>query len=58
VPPGDPIGLAQAIRELLGDEAKRRAMSEAARPSIERFRWERVAGEMLSMHLSLVGRKT
>jgi len=38
VPPGDPLALAAGLRDLLGDEAQRRALGEAARIRVlERF---------------------
>jgi glycogen synthase len=44
VPPANPPALAAAVRELLGDEARRRAMGQAGRRRVEeRFSWASVA---------------
>lgn len=43
IPPGDPAAIADAVRALLQDPARRAASSAAARASANRFRWERVA---------------
>lgn len=46
VPPGNAETLANAIRQLLGDEAVWQKMSEVAPGSIDRFRWEAVGADM------------
>lgn len=43
VPPGDAPALAAAVARLLDDPAARAALSQGARRSAERFRWETVA---------------
>lgn len=46
VPPRDPDAIAAALRDLLGDEARRRAWGRAGRAHVERrFSWERVAAQ-------------
>lgn len=45
VPPSDPDALAASIDGLLRDPAARAALSESARASAERFRWDRVAAD-------------
>lgn len=45
---GDPVALARAAEELLGDRALRERLGDSARRSAERFRWDRIAGDHLS----------
>lgn len=47
VPPGDPAALAAAVASLLDDPAARATLTESARRSAERFRWERIAAQHL-----------
>ena len=48
VPPGDPAALARAVVTLLEAPEARRALSESARLSAERFRWSNVAADHLA----------
>ncbi len=58
VPPGDTEALAAAIRTLLEDPARCRAMGEAgARRARERFSWERTAEETIALYEQVLGRK-
>jgi glycosyltransferase involved in cell wall biosynthesis len=57
VPPGDPIALARAVRDLLADPARRRAMGDAARATArERFDVERSAGALDAFYRGLLAR--
>jgi teichuronic acid biosynthesis glycosyltransferase TuaC len=41
VPPGDPAALAEELRALLGDPARRRELGAEARATVQRaFTWE------------------
>ncbi len=56
VPPGDAEGLATAIRSLLGDSERCRAMGEAGVRHIrQRFSWERTAEETLALYEEVLG---
>jgi phosphatidyl-myo-inositol alpha-mannosyltransferase len=46
VPAGDPLALAEALRRLALDPARRRQMARAARERAERFAWPHVAAEV------------
>jgi glycosyltransferase involved in cell wall biosynthesis len=46
VPPGDPVALGAAVRQLVDDPAARRRMGEAARARAERYRVEKVVDEL------------
>jgi glycosyltransferase involved in cell wall biosynthesis len=47
VPPGDPVALAGALREVLADPALRRSMGERNRAEVEqRFAWSRVGDRL------------
>ena len=51
VPPEDPPALAAALREMLSDSDRRRAMGQAGRQWVrERFHWERVAGRVMEAY--------
>ncbi len=50
VPPGDPLALAEALRSLAIDPARRAAMATAARERAERFAWPRVAAEVIEAY--------
>ncbi|HEV3318659.1 MAG TPA: lysylphosphatidylglycerol synthase domain-containing protein [Solirubrobacteraceae bacterium] len=50
VPAGDPLALAQALRRLALEPARRARMSLAARERAERFAWPHVAGEVLDCY--------
>jgi teichuronic acid biosynthesis glycosyltransferase TuaC len=51
VPAGDPSALAQCLRPLLGDRERRRALSIAARTTVEReFTWERCGRRTLDAY--------
>jgi glycosyltransferase involved in cell wall biosynthesis len=50
VPPGDPVALAGAVRELAGDEEKRARLGEAGRELVAaRHTWERRAHRILAL---------
>ena len=53
VDPGDPDAIADAIRELLSDEPRRRRMGEAALRSAERYCWEREVPRLLQAYEQL-----
>lgn len=55
VPPGDAPALAGAVARLLDDPAGRAALSESARRSAERFRWETVARHHLEFLHRIAG---
>jgi phosphatidyl-myo-inositol alpha-mannosyltransferase len=50
VPPGDALALAEALRSLALDPARRAAMAAAARERAERFSWTHVAEEVLDCY--------
>jgi phosphatidylinositol alpha-mannosyltransferase len=50
VAPGDPLALAEALRELALDAPIRARMALAARERAERFAWPRVAAEVLDCY--------
>jgi phosphatidylinositol alpha-mannosyltransferase len=50
VPPGDALALAEALRALALDPARRSAMALAARERAERFSWAHVAEEVLDVY--------
>lgn len=57
VPPGDPVALGHALRDLVQDPARRLAMGEQARArAIKRFAWPRIATDTLSVYEQYVGR--
>jgi phosphatidyl-myo-inositol alpha-mannosyltransferase len=45
-PPGDALALAESLRQLALDPARRRAMADAARVRAERFAWPHIAAEV------------
>jgi glycosyltransferase involved in cell wall biosynthesis len=54
VPPGDPVALAGALNELLGDSVERRRLGEAAvRAAAGPYSWDRIAGRTLDLYRSL-----
>lgn len=56
VPPRDPEELARALRSLLEDPARRRALGEAGlRRARSRYGWPRVAGQTLEVYQGLLG---
>jgi phosphatidyl-myo-inositol alpha-mannosyltransferase len=50
VPRGDATELAEALRDLWLEPARRAAMAAAARERAQRFAWPRVAGEVLEVY--------
>jgi phosphatidyl-myo-inositol alpha-mannosyltransferase len=50
VPPGDALALAEALRTLALDPARRLAMATAARERAERFSWAHVAAEVADVY--------
>ncbi len=54
VPPQDPVALAEAIRDVLADEGRRRAMGRAARARVEmEFTQEKLVDRVMSVYESL-----
>ena len=54
VPPGDPKALAEAVVELLADEAKRESLGGAARAiAVERYSWDTIAQRLGEIYESL-----
>ena len=53
VPAGDVDGLAAALAALMGDDARRRAMGEAAAAAAERFRSPAIAAAWLDLYAGL-----
>jgi glycosyltransferase involved in cell wall biosynthesis len=53
VPRGDPGALATALRAVLSDARKARAMTAAGRRRAEQFSWERTARRVWSVHVEL-----
>lgn len=52
VPPRDPAALADALQRLLGDDARRRRMRDAAVRRSHRYGWDRIAAETLEVALA------
>src|SRR5207244_13522442 len=50
LPAGDPVALAEAMRALALDPARRARMAAAARERAERFAWPHVAAEVLDCY--------
>jgi phosphatidylinositol alpha-mannosyltransferase len=50
VPPGDPQALAESLRDLWEEPARRVELAQAASHDVERFAWPRVADEVLSAY--------
>ncbi|MCL2770241.1 MAG: glycosyltransferase family 4 protein, partial [Solirubrobacterales bacterium] len=50
VAPGDPLALAEALRELALDPARRARMAGSARAQAEQFAWPRVAAQVLGAY--------
>jgi phosphatidyl-myo-inositol alpha-mannosyltransferase len=50
VAPGDPLALAEALRSLALDPARRATMAAAARERAERFSWAHVAEEVVDVY--------
>lgn len=55
-PPGDVAGHAAAVRALLRDDLRRRALGAAARQRASRFAWTRVAARIAELHDELLSR--
>jgi phosphatidylinositol alpha-mannosyltransferase len=53
-PRGDALALAQALRELALDGARRRQLAAAARERAERFAWPHVAAEVLDCYAQAI----
>jgi phosphatidylinositol alpha-mannosyltransferase len=51
VPPGDPGRLADALREVLTDEARARSMSETGRSVADRYDWPRLAERLEDVYV-------
>ena len=54
VPPGDGQALAAALRDVLSDESRRRALGEEARKVAERYSWDRIARRLVEIYEELV----
>ncbi len=50
VAPGDPQGLAEALRDLWEEPGRRDAMARAAANDVQRFAWPRVAAEVMEAY--------
>lgn len=50
VSPGDPLALAEALRDLYEEPARRADMARAAARDVKRFAWPRVAGEVMGAY--------
>lgn len=50
VPPGDPVALAEMLRDLALAPARRAAMARAAAERARRYDWARVSGEVLAVY--------
>lgn len=50
VPPGDPVALAEALRAIALDPARRARMAKEARVRAQRFAWPQVAAEVLETY--------
>ncbi|NYI82828.1 glycosyltransferase family 1 protein [Saccharopolyspora hordei] len=55
VPRADPAALAAALREVLGDPARRAELVAAGRRRVADFTWTRVAREVWSVHQAVAG---
>ncbi len=56
-PPGDPVALADAIRELIDDRSQRMAMGKAGRMTVlERFNLDRLGAELLFIYSQEIDR--
>jgi phosphatidyl-myo-inositol alpha-mannosyltransferase len=49
-PPGDPLALADAVRQVLSDSALAGRLAESAKARAQRFRWEVVIEEIESVY--------
>jgi glycosyltransferase involved in cell wall biosynthesis len=49
VPPREPARIAEALRSLLDNEGRRRAMGAAGAQRAQRFGWDRIAAETLDV---------
>ena len=54
VPAGDAQALAEALRDLYDEPQRRLAMARAAAAGVERFAWQRVAGEVMDAYQDAV----
>ncbi|RKT85429.1 Glycosyltransferase involved in cell wall bisynthesis [Saccharopolyspora antimicrobica] len=58
VPRADPVALGAALREVLGDPARREALIAAGHRRVADFTWTRVAREVWALHRSVTGDRT
>jgi len=56
VPPGDAVALAEALRGLAADPARRAALSSRARERARRWSWEEIARRQYGLYRSMVDR--
>jgi phosphatidylinositol alpha-mannosyltransferase len=54
VPVGDAQALAETLRDLHHEPERRRALARAAAVDVERFAWERVAGEVMAAYTDAI----
>ena len=54
VPPGDPQALAEALRDIWEEPARRSAMARAAARDVERFAWPHVAEQVMAAYQDAV----
>jgi len=57
-PPGDAQALVDRVRDLAGDDAKRRAMGGAARASVEHRSWESVMRSLMHHYRAVVAERS
>jgi phosphatidylinositol alpha-mannosyltransferase len=50
VPVGDPVALAEALRDMYDEPERRQRLAQAAARAAERFAWQRVATEVMSAY--------
>jgi phosphatidylinositol alpha-mannosyltransferase len=54
VPPANPQALAEALRDLYHEPDRRRSLAKAAAVTVQRFAWERVAGEVCEAYADAI----
>ena len=54
VPPGDAQALAEALRDLHDEPDRRRALAAQAAVNVQRFAWERVAGQVMETYTDAI----
>ncbi|MGC9219938.1 MAG: lysylphosphatidylglycerol synthase domain-containing protein [Solirubrobacteraceae bacterium] len=54
VAPGDPVALAETLRELYYEPQRRHALAQAAALSVRRFVWQRVAEQVMEAYVDAI----